>query len=110
MMFCEIILLFLQYLQIINAGDIVRTASHRHGLFIKRYSDKYLSYPALTQHQVINMQECALFCVRNNQCKSFNLYIVNTPILCDLLPKDSTDSPDFISAAGFKYYETGEIS
>ena len=97
----------------LSMGQIFRDTCRTDGLFKLILRGQRLNASILSTNETTSLAECARFCIKTINCKSFNLATglsnnQNT-LICELLSeirdKESQSTPTLESSKNWKYYE-----
>ena len=107
--------LFIRYtllIKLLTVAYINRSQNWREGLFTMRFYDKILNRTQITTKSVESIKDCAISCIRNDACKSFNFQLLGNTAVCDILSGDFKSMSVFIeidykTAVGWRHYDTG---
>ena len=96
----------LQYVLVIYAV-VTRNEMYREALFSRMHDNMYLGYQdVIIRHETAILRDCAHFCIRQSNCKSFNF---NKGLKrCDLLAVDrmDVDYDKYVTEIGTWHYDT----
>ena len=81
-------------------ANIFRNSTYRKAIFVKRFEDTKLNANQLETILGLDYHQCVRRCLRNKNCKSFNLQLA-PPLACELLEKFVFDG------GSHEYYKSG---
>ena len=104
-------LLFLTLLPCLSAlyANIYRNSTYRKAVFVKRFEDRKLRAKSIDTILGQNYDQCTRRCLRDPECKSFNLQ-VEPPLVCELLSQFVFDGGTYeYHKSGWNHYDPGPI-
>ena len=90
-------------------ANIYRNATYRKAVFVKRFEDSKLNAQPIETFLGLDYKQCVRKCLRNGDCKSFNLQL-EAPLTCELLEKFVFDGGNHeYYKSGWNHYDPGPL-